>query len=126
MHKKGGDTGKGENEKGKKLQKRSAAGEKVKPGTQSDSDQKEQAEQALSDIQGKQKQRHEHCECKQNIQHDCHARETAADCPKKVVNDAKHKSKQTRACKLEALQADGKLHQPNRRAKKPPVATSSS
>ncbi len=114
--------GKGENppEKVEKSGKRPAKGEKVGNHPQSGAGQHENSVFSVAHIEGKKQIAQQEGQGEPEIQQMAEPWKIPPQPPQKIKVDAVGKAKDSRQKKLTALQAEGLLHQPKRRRKRPP------
>ena len=110
----------------KQPEHRSAEQQEIEYGAQSDPQKAVETKQALSRVKTKKKQGKTEDESEQKIADKSQPQKSASPCPQIVIEKTQGKSKQRRERKRDGLRRNRQLHQPNRRAKKPPTGVSSS
>ena len=86
----------------------------------------EQPQPPSANIERQRQQAQQQKQRVQQVRRDGQRGDAASWCAEQIVDDAAQKPEQQRRRELRRLQAQRKLHQPKRRAKKPPAGTGSS
>ena len=110
----------------KKRQQEPSECPEVRPRAKRGGRVEEQPQQPAARIQCQSQQSQKYIQRKQHVQRRGEPQGFSPHSPQKIVNESQRRAKPEGRRKLKRLKAQRQLHQPNRRAKKPPVGAGSS